>query len=293
MDKDRVGKAIKLLSNAVFDGEQFSRQGKHPVKRQVTGKNGKTYTQTFWVKDKTPQSTVQGLNTEGVKDFGELLKANPRKPPLKEATKKEKIDLVVSSTGVSKQKAKRIMLSIEEFAASGGQQIRQAEKEGGGYYVTDEKDDDIDVIEEINTFFDRSPKYQGTIFRGVIVEKDELEKFQEEAKSGFVSNAMSSYSSNLSVSAGFALKARVNQVPVIYSIGDNKTGVDIRGLSTMPEEEEVLQPAGAMLKVTRIDKLSYSDPGYDKSRDVYIFHLEEVEPNLQQKRRNQMREEQQ
>ena len=48
----RIERARKLLSGIHFDakGRKFSTQGKQRVKKQVKGKDGKTFMQTFWVK---------------------------------------------------------------------------------------------------------------------------------------------------------------------------------------------------------------------------------------------------
>jgi len=229
-----------------------------------------------------------------LKDFGDLLK-NSRKPlPIAELPKEEKVNVIQRWTGVDPEKARRIMLSIEEFTISGGGQIRSSEKNKGSYYIADDIHNDgeeIDVVKEVNDFFDLSPKYHGSIFRGLRIHEDEFDEFMSEATSGFVSNAMSSYSSNFSVAGGFATKSSPRQIPVIYSIKDNKTGVDIRDLSELRDEEEVLQPAGAKLRAVKIEKMVYTSKVTGTPRPAYIFHMEEIEPEKQKQRRNEMRKE--
>jgi hypothetical protein len=85
----RLDKAKILLSRIILDG--FSKRGKHPVKRHIASKDGKSYTQTFWVKDKMNQPVKRGSSAEESNDLGKLLRANPKKPPSKEIVKEEKI----------------------------------------------------------------------------------------------------------------------------------------------------------------------------------------------------------
>jgi hypothetical protein len=69
----RIERARKLLSGIHFDakGRKFSTQGKQRVKKQVKGKDGKTFMQTFWVKGEqkaTPKiREVKGADFEGKK----------------------------------------------------------------------------------------------------------------------------------------------------------------------------------------------------------------------------------
>ena len=242
-----------------------------------------------------PEPKVEAKpDLSALKDFGDLLK-NSRKPlPIAELPKEERVNVIQRWTGVDSEKARRIMLSIEEFTISGGGQIRSSEKNRGSYYIADDIHNDgeeIDVVKEVNDFVDLSPKYHGSIFRGLRIDEDEFDEFMSEATSGFVSNAMSSYSSNFSVAGGFATRSSPHQIPVIYSIKDNKTGVDIRDLSELRDEEEVLQPAGAKLRAVKIEKMVYTSKVTGTPRPAYIFHMEEIEPEKQKQRRNEMRKE--
>lgn len=118
--------------------------------------------------------------------------------------------------------------------------------------------------ETLNSFLEKAPKHEGTISRGIVVEKGEvdalLKKYAEgseidaDAKQSWTKDPKGVETRLIQVA-----REKKNPVKVFFEYPDSKTGVDVSGMSRFPEEEEVIIPKGSKYKVASVEKV---DGGY-------------------------------
>ena len=143
-------------------------------------------------------------------------------------------------SGLSQKESQKSYDAIRVFTGSDFAEIRRQEagNPSGKYKET---------IKAVNNYLNKAPKFDGQIYRGLTFEdtakRNEFIKKIEQ--NNFKNNAMSSFSSSLSVSDSFSRPKR----SVIISVKNNKSGVSIRNISAIPKEDEVLCPKDVQYKV--------------------------------------------
>lgn len=204
----------------------------------------------------------------------------------------EKAAMLASSlTGVTKERGEQMAHSIEAFTYRHDQRIRKAQREGKDYDLVNDPDGtkndhkvDYSVIDALNEYLDKAPKYKGVIHRGLkFTSKEEGERFIKElqAAGGYTQREHSSFSSEKSVADRFA-DVGLLPITVVMSV-PNKSAVGIKRFSHFPSESEVLSPSGAKYKVKSIKKESRQE------RDHYNVELEEIESELVATRREALK----
>lgn len=103
----------------------------------------------------------------------------------------------------------------------------------------------LPVVDGINRYIAKMPKYQGEIHRGLSFKtKAEAQSFLNQALSGLSLNSNASFSSSKSYSENFAK----GNYGVVLTVKQNKSGVSVRPVSRTPYENEVLAPKDVKYK---------------------------------------------
>lgn len=148
--------------------------------------------------------------------------------------------------------------AIRSYSTASSSQFIEADR--GGEVPAEIKEKN----EKLNDYLDRAPKYEGTLYRGIAVEKGEvkdiLDKYKEGAK--FDLDAKQSWTKEESVAHNRikeVARHREEPVKITFEYPGSKAGVDVSSHSNFEEEKEVIVPKGAKYKVKDVKK---SDDGY-------------------------------
>ena len=169
------------------------------------------------------------------------------------------IAAVAERLGVTENKAKKTVKSINTFTGGGYQEFRRKDK-------LDKPDSDV---KRINEFLNAAPKFQGSTYRGLRIKNSELTTFLESSARGIKLDAMSSFSSDQTQAKMFASTGGdVTQTGVLLKVKSNRSGVSIRSFSKFPDEKEVLTPKGTKYRAVK--------KSFSKAKNMYILELEEI-----------------
>lgn len=212
----------------------------------------------------------------------------------KSAEKKirDNAEKIASSSNVSEPEAIEMAQAIKRFTGGAYGKIREAESKGRPYKFENKiNGGSFDVVESINRFIDKSPKYEGEIHRGLRIKASEMDSFLQNAKEGLVLNAMSSFSKNLDVAKGFSSsmgeakdKSTDETHSVILSVKNNKSGADVSALSAFQREGEVIAPSGTFYKIVNVRSEKRRKPFNETM--IHYIEIEEVSPEKQKERRS-------
>lgn len=185
---------------------------------------------------------------------------------------------------VSDDVARKMFYSINNFTSGATAKIREAEKRREGFPLPEL--DNIDAVRTINNFLDLSPKYEGSIFRGLALKESAAKTFLDNIQQdGLVLEAMSSFSRRGDVAISFAEQERDDikgerHIGIVIACENNKSGADISQISEFPKEREVLVPSGTFYKASRVEREYSSD-----LKELYYVYVDEVDPKNQKRRR--------
>ena len=172
---------------------------------------------------------------------------------------------IVERTGFDAKKSLLVRHSLDRFTGDDYKLIRHLETEGKDLnrdYNTSDLDlrgEQVNTTKEINDFLDKAPKYQGEIYRGMVIPDSDLNDFLSSMEKGVSITAMSSHSKSKDVAMSFTRTLDKTQAKVLITVKKNRSGVDIESFSTKPEEEEVLVPSGSAFRSTNIKQSKGSD----------------------------------
>ena len=126
---------------------------------------------------------------------------------------------------------------------------------------------------KIDKFIENSPTFEGTIYRGMSVTKDELDMYMQYASSGtvFDQRGVSSWSSERKVAKSFIQTSYPRKFGVIFIKEGTgfKNSTSIRHMAVHHKENEVLVHRKTKMKITK----------FRKSSGTYCFVVEEVDGN--------------
>jgi phage gp29-like protein len=170
-------------------------------------------------------------------------------------------------TGLSDQELKPLVQSIIDFSEENYASIRKADR--GEATIEVFKND----ADNINLLLDKLPAYNDVIYRGVpLMDRNGRSLLDKLANDEYVLDAMSSFSSNLTIAEDFALglggttDADYSGGGVILVIKKNSRGKSIKHLSANPQEDEVLVPKGTRYRFTsNPPKIKYGDGSYGEN----------------------------
>ena len=169
----------------------------------------------------------------------------------------DKVVQISKDTNVDETDAKIMLDNIEYFTHYGYQYVRKGENPFA------EK-----VIE---TFIERSPTYNGEIYRGMVLRGENGNAFISQLKDGaeIDMKGISSWSSDVKVAKKFASLSGFESRVILKS--KNKSGVGIKHISKYASENEVIHSGKTKWKVKNVN-YSYGD---DKIHN-YEVELEEI-----------------
>lgn len=176
---------------------------------------------------------------------------------------KDSVKGIAKQTGVSEERAKELFDSVRNFTGGFYKGIREVDegKSNNKNYIKDAKN-----INEFLTKF--KPKYEGTVYRGMTVDKATKAQIINSLRNGtFTHPAMSSYSSNKDIASGFAYAFSENDESIIF-VNKSRSGVSIKNISRVDTEDEILIPKGT--------KIRMSGEPYQENGKTYI-PVEEVD----------------
>ena len=175
--------------------------------------------------------------------------------PATEAKKPVK-DHATANKEWRKSLSKQERSSIEDFSSNEYKSIRDCQNNG--------KNCSPKIKEHIKTIqgaLERAPKFEGKVHRGLRFSSDrDLAEFVAKVKKegGLTDKGFTSTTQDLDIAKAFAgVRGSVGakyQRSVVMTI-NNKTGVDISGLSLMGEEKEVLRQPGTKLRLNKVRKV--------------------------------------
>ena len=199
------------------------------------------------------------------------------------------INNIAKNTNATRNDSEKMARSLRAFTELGFtyDNIRDAEKEGSAYFVKGYDDKErIDTVKEINSFLDKAPKHDGTVYRGISIKESALDGYLKQIQGdGLVLKAMSSFSKDPKIGDGYAKadrEAENKKVSIVLVSTKNKSGVDIEEYSEAPREKEVLVPAGTFYRASKVEIKKGM-----KGRSVYYVHVDEIAPDKQKNRRDQ------
>lgn len=183
-------------------------------------------------------------------EFGNGSGAGKSKPPEKKKKAEKK----------AKAPSKTEARSIRSYTGALSSQFIQLDRGDTKHILPEVQEQN----RELNAYLESAPKFQGTIFRGIVVEKTEVEKLLKKFEPGKVveNDAKQSWTKsdkaveNRLVSVSNEKK---NPVRVFFEYPESKIGVDVSAASNFPEEEEVVLPKDTSYTVANVTKV---DGGY-------------------------------
>lgn len=186
------------------------------------------------------------------------------------------VDKIASLTGMKTEEARSSLYAVSKFTSTHYTYYRETERTGKP--MPNASDQSISAmtqqVEAVNRYLDKMPKFDGSVYRGLTFESQKIvDNFVKKLKEGnfYQIDAMSSFSSSIDVAKKFATPNSQAELPsVAFKVLKNRSGVTIKSLSSLPEEDEVLVPKGAKYKLAgNVEYLKY------KGKKITIIPLEE------------------
>lgn len=129
------------------------------------------------------------------------------------------------------------------------------------YYTKEAQAD----IQRLNQIIETLPKHKGTVSRGIKLPPDQVEGFLSSFSKPTELEALSSFTSDPKISEYFAnLDAdSMGMIPIVITVPNGQTGVDISKYSRHRSEKEILYPKGVKFQATKSPRLTkYTDGTY-------------------------------
>lgn len=167
-----------------------------------------------------------------------------------------------------------------DFSEIRAQQFREAQE--AGEKLTGYEKSQISIYKknarfskkakDIEAYLKRAPKYEGDVFRTMVMPQENLDELIVgfKSKSGTKTLAMESWTANedLEFSQGIGQRVLLRT--------KNKKGVDVSRLSEFESEEEVLMPKGSRYKLKGITKEEISKKATKEGRFRWIIDVEQL-----------------
>ncbi|MBD2492538.1 ADP-ribosyltransferase [Aulosira sp. FACHB-615] len=196
--------------------------------------------------------------------------------------------LVSEKLGVSESDAAKMVKGLTVFTGDDYDKVKKSEKTGNG------SQKHKDAAEWINKFIEKSPKYQGDVYRGSAFLAKEFDQrlFESGLEKG--TDSLTSFSTSEKVAVNFSngtggsispLPREQSQVKVILKVKNSKSGASVRQFSEYPEEDEVVVPKGVKYKIISKQENEEESKVLDKKikkfvsvkHRVVVYEVEEVE----------------
>ena len=128
----------------------------------------------------------------------------------------------------------------------------------------------------IENFIEISPAYEGEIYRGINLEGRRAREFEAQLQEGAIieMGGISSWTSDYNVASEFSRSGHLSH-KILFTVENNKTGVDISDLSANWAEKEVIMSGKAKYKVKKVQIEDNSTEWFGVSKNITVV-LEEV-----------------
>lgn len=176
-------------------------------------------------------------------------KSTSRKDVIQENTSTQSRHLGYMSESELKERYTELGVSDPPNAA---ESVNHYTKDGYSGMREGKYPEEVKLIDEVIA---KQPKWKGTIYRGMAVEDDFIDKIKNSAEGDsiqFSAKGPTSFSSKLSVARSFAQHNKfLGQTIVIFEM-DNKRGSSITHNSAYPKEAEVLHRSSENYKIKKV-----------------------------------------
>lgn len=187
-------------------------------------------------------------------------------------TNEEKIDFISKSLGVSREQAEEYEASIAQYGGFSFGRIRQASYFGGAQF-----DEEVyagklvtsfnKIAQNIEEFIEKSPKWNGEIYRGINLPHDTVKAF----KNGDIIDmqGVSSWTSSYDIAETYSHKSNKTKQNkrVIFHSNGTKQGTSIKHLAYYDFEDEVLVSTKARWQIDKIEEI-------DGATHIFLKELE-------------------
>jgi hypothetical protein len=175
--------------------------------------------------------------------------------------------------GMTKQESVRAVYGVNMFTSSNYPTYKKIDKGLKKPSVAQKRH-----IDGIYNYIEKAPKYDGEIHRGISLKQAGFNqsKFEKQLEKGL--DSLSSFSSNMRVADKFSSEggASSDDLRIVLSV-KNKSGVSVKRLSSIPDEDEVIVPKGVKYKIVGKEEREFRDPLFDTKIKKIVYQLEEVE----------------
>lgn len=187
-------------------------------------------------------------------------------------TDEQKIDFISKNLGVSREQAEEYEISVAQYGGFSFSKIRQASYLGGAQFNEEVYAGKLvtsfnKIAQNIEEFIEKSPKWNGEIYRGINLPHDTVKAF----KNGDIIDmqGVSSWTSSYDIAETYSHKSnktKQNQRVIFHSNG-TKQGTSIKHLAYYDFEDEVLVSTKARWQIDKIEEI-------DGATHVFLKELE-------------------
>lgn len=174
-------------------------------------------------------------------------------------TDQERTEFIKNQLGVTQETAEKYYMSVAQYGGMNYTRIRRASYEGGSQfdeivYAGKHTTSYNEMARNIESFIERSPKWEGDLYRGINVPTDTLKAF----KNGDVIDmqGVSSWTSDFSIAEAYSYKSNKAKNPrVIFHSNGTNQGTSIKHLAHYDFEDEVLVSSKARWQIEKIEEV--------------------------------------
>jgi hypothetical protein len=205
--------------------------------------------------------------------FGRDLRPEAETKKLEEKARSKQLSAIKKLSGLSEDEAKASIDAIKKYSEPEGDVVgygairnvqRGILKTADGRDLTKGELSEVESsIKSINQYLEKMPSFDGAIHRGMSFDsKADRDAFVSKISGGYSLEAMSSFSSSKNTAKDFATQAGSG---ILFTV-KNKSGVSIKRLSQVEEENEVLVPKDTRYRIVGTPK---------KAGNVVVVQMEE------------------
>lgn len=233
------------------------KEGIEAEKRQVRVRNPETG-KNEPVEDMTYEQWAKARGNKAVKVVDEKPKKTNKHFEVLQ-TDQERTEFIKNQLGVTQETAEKYYMSVAQYGGMNYTRIRRASYEGGSQfdeivYAGKHTTSYNEMARNIESFIERSPKWEGDLYRGINVPTDTLKAF----KNGDVIDmqGVSSWTSDFSIAEAYSYKSNKAKNPrVIFHSNGTNQGTSIKHLAHYDFEDEVLVSSKARWQIEKIEEV--------------------------------------
>ncbi len=147
------------------------------------------------------------------------------------------------------------LVNYTEIKAAYRQKYGREEREHYNVKGVDEKLDAeykqmLKYSDDLDDFIYQSPKFKGTVYRGINVDVEDAKEIIRRLKQGKTMDmgGISSWTTAKKTAQNFSMEGDYDYC-IVFTLPENKSGTSIKDISVFPSENEVLHPTTARYKL--------------------------------------------